>query len=127
MELYKSISMVLSIFATLLPMTTTLCNQNLSVAYLWGLVEMVGLTDFCVQNIGKLGLENGNVPSARDVTILARKGRKELLVDAVNKLPRTVQTLLQQANFFEEKLSNRKILIDYRSQLRLAKTKKREW
>jgi hypothetical protein len=103
------------------------CQQNLSVAYLWGLVEMVGLTDFCVQNIGKLGLENGNVPSARDGTTAARKGRKELLVDAVNELPRTVRGLFQQANMFEEKLSDRKLLIDHRSQLRLAKTKKREW
>ena len=88
---------------------------------------MVGLTDFCVQNIGKIGLENGNVRSARDGTTEARKGRKELLVDAVNELPRTVRSLFQQANFFEEKLSDRKMLIDYRSQLRLAKTKKRDW
>ena len=88
---------------------------------------MVGLTDFCVQNIGKIGLENGNVRSARDGTAEARKGRKELLVDAVNELPCTVRSLFQQANFFEEKLSDRKMLIDYRSQLRLAKTKKRDW
>ena len=32
------------------------CNSDLGTTYLWAYIEMIGLTTFSMQNIGKLGL-----------------------------------------------------------------------
>ena len=37
----------------------TFCDSNLGIAYFWEYIEMIGLTTFSMQNIGKVGLADG--------------------------------------------------------------------
>ena len=66
------------------------CSDDLTIAYFWGLVELVGLTAFCMQDIASVGLVDGGVGSARAVVskgMSARFKHRESLEKAIRDLP----------------------------------------
>ena len=73
------------------------CNDDLGTAYFWGYVEMVGLTDFALQNVEAIGLIGGKVNSARDgLSKLSRdrQNHRSSIETAIADLPRTMQRSL---------------------------------
>ncbi len=52
------------------------CHENLVLAYLWGYLEEIHLTTFATQNIERIGLVDGKVGKARDVTGPSRSSHK---------------------------------------------------
>jgi hypothetical protein len=70
------------------------CNDNLVLAYLWGLLDELGLSTFVVQNCAQIGLENGKCASTRAANGLLpgrsntrREKTGVALENAINKLP----------------------------------------
>ncbi len=98
------------------------CDNNLSVAYLWGYLELIDLTTFVVQNIKRIGLVSG-----QDVAS-ARSAKTKSLRSSRNKNAESIQILLDQLPTVMEKAfasmvdtsSDEKRLIQCEDQLRKA-------
>ena len=70
------------------------CSDDLPTAYFWGLVEMIDLTSFCMQDVASVGLVDGGVGSARAVLSRgssARRQHRESLERAIRDLPRSME------------------------------------
>jgi hypothetical protein len=70
------------------------CDSDLGTTYFWGYVEMIGLTTFSMQNIGKLGLAGGVGSALTSTAVTAvrtesshRKEQRSAIQKAIVDLP----------------------------------------
>ena len=85
------------------------CGDSLPLAYFWASIEKYGLTTFCLQHFGDLGLENGRpVRSARDGPKAATNKKKDMLAAAIASIPKQFQDIMNADKLFQTRESDKK-------------------
>lgn len=85
------------------------CGGSLPLAYFWASIEKYGLTTFCLQHFGDLGLENGRpVQSARDGPKAATNRKKDTLAAAIASIPAQFQNIMNADKIFQKSESDKK-------------------
>ena len=103
-------------------------QSQLSLAYFWAAIESLGLTSFCLQNLGHMGLEYGRQPqSARDGWKAAANKRKDTLVTAVADIPKEFQRIMDSDKVFHKHESDKKECRHCESMLRNARIDMNAW
>ena len=84
-------------------------QSQLALAYFWAAIESLGLTSFCLQNLGHMGLEYGRRPqSARDGPKAATNKRKDTLATAIADIPKQFQRIMDADKRFMKYESDKK-------------------
>ena len=97
------------------------CRENLSVAYLWAVLEMIGLTSFALQSAKAIGLVcDEDVSSARGGSLgkstqgQRKQGQAQLFESIMNKFPEMMSSTL--ATYMPNEDQN--LLLKYEDQYR---------
>jgi hypothetical protein len=106
------------------------CDRNIAVAYLWGMLEELGLSLFATQNCERIGLVNGQPASARNTqesnnnTATRRRDNHAAIEQTMRELPKMMQDCL--SGLFSKKNST-DLLVSYNDQLRKERSHNANW
>jgi hypothetical protein len=85
------------------------CGGSLPLAYFWASIEKYGLTTFCLQHFGDLGLENGRpLQSARNGPKAATDRKKNVLAAAIANIPTSFREIMNEDKLFQKSESDKK-------------------
>jgi hypothetical protein len=103
------------------------CEGNIALAYFWGVIEKLGLTSFCLQNLQKFGMESG-VPtqSARDSMRTTGK-KKDSLVNILESFPERMKDIMDEDRRYRESESRKDERRHLEIMLNQAIKHKNEW
>ena len=80
------------------------CDSDLGTAYFWAYIEMIGLTTFSMQNIGKLGLADGVGSALARTGVRAESGRCQDQRNAIQKAIVDLPSMMENSmNIFMNK------------------------
>ncbi len=100
---------------------------NLSMAYLWGMVEENGLSSFCMQNLGILALENGKAVSAKGENRKVSSYKKDSIAHSIGAVPGQMQQIMNSFEMTQQKLNDEKMILRCEDWLHQAMQLKYAW
>jgi len=103
------------------------CQNNIAVAYFWGVVEKLRLSSFCLQNLQQFGMESGVPPqSARDSMTTSGK-KKDSLVNILENIPQRMKEIMSEDRRYRESESRKDERRHLENMLNQAIKHKNEW